>query len=288
MSAYLRFFTKLYLKKSHLQRKPSDLPVVGYLNDVITRSIILDGRYESSELSFLGDHIFPQLKKRGVCLDIGAHIGNHSMYFSRYFDKVIAFEPHPQTFELLKINASYRSNIVPINSGCSMSNCKVLASQPDGNSGGTKIQESIDRSSSDKVVEFSLEALDEVEILRNVESIDFMKVDVKGHEYECFCGATKLLKKYSPLIVCEINADNLNNGTSSAVHILRQCGYEYMYELAEYEGQFSKLTRNLSSAIHGIITNRRLKKKLKLKITRQLTQRDHRMVFFSKELLDSG
>ena len=40
----------------------------------------------------------------GTVLDIGANIGNHSLFFSNYFYKVLSFEPHPKIFKVLAIN----------------------------------------------------------------------------------------------------------------------------------------------------------------------------------------
>lgn len=71
-----------------------------------------------------------KLKRRSVCLDIGANIGCMSLYFARFFEKVIAIEPHPATYQLLKLNASLVDNIVPVNKGCSNSNQKATALVP--------------------------------------------------------------------------------------------------------------------------------------------------------------
>ena len=197
MSAYLRFFTKKLLQKNHLRRnETSSYPIVCYVNDYISDRIILDGRYELDELNFLAKDIFPKLNHRGLCLDIGAHIGNHSLFFSKYFDKVISFEPHPVTFQLLKLNASITNNVVPICKGCSNRNQKLIAVEPWRNSGGTSIQVETIEENHGKVIEFNVEPLDEMEILNNSGSIDFIKVDIEDHELECFLGAKELLERY--------------------------------------------------------------------------------------------
>src|SRR5690606_7289354 len=42
----------------------------------------------------------------GLCLDIGANVGNHTIFFSRFcnFDEVWAYEPFPESFALLQEN----------------------------------------------------------------------------------------------------------------------------------------------------------------------------------------
>ena len=37
-------------------------------------------------------------------------------------------------------------------------------------------------------------------------SIDLLKVDVEGYEFEVFRGAQKLIEKHHPLVICEVEA----------------------------------------------------------------------------------
>jgi FkbM family methyltransferase len=54
-----------------------------------------------------------------LIVDIGAHIGLSTLYFKRLFPQstVIAYEPHPESFALLKHNVEFNqlSNVIPIN-----------------------------------------------------------------------------------------------------------------------------------------------------------------------------
>ena len=289
MNAYLRYFAKLFLKSSRKRRRAQPVrPIVVYTEDIISDSILLDGWYEYDILKFLARSVFPNLNKHLTCLDIGAHIGNHSLYFSQYFKKVIAFEPHPTTFEILRLNASSVDNITTINLGCSNKNRKKTAVEPTGNSGGTTIEKSLQNSTSPKNVDFLLTPLDELEFLKDLDSIDFMKVDVEGHEYECFCGAMRLLKQYSPVIGCEILSNSITNGMSPTNQMLDKIGYRYMYEIldpglgGERQSKLIKVKYKFTAAIYGMITNRRKGRQFKLKLTDTLSNRDHRMVLFSK------
>lgn len=51
------------------------------------------------------DHLLPDVGKLDVFLDIGANTGQVSRYFLDYANRVIAFEPDPDTFKIL---SSYR------------------------------------------------------------------------------------------------------------------------------------------------------------------------------------
>ncbi len=57
--------------------------------------------YETEELGFIARHFHG-----GVFVDVGANIGNHTVYALKFLeaDKVIAFEPNPAAARLLHIN----------------------------------------------------------------------------------------------------------------------------------------------------------------------------------------
>jgi tRNA/tmRNA/rRNA uracil-C5-methylase (TrmA/RlmC/RlmD family) len=69
--------------------------------DSICREIILNKLYESSLLNAMCSIV---KDKNTVALDVGANIGNHSLYFAKYFKKVISFEPAPNNCWIFKAN----------------------------------------------------------------------------------------------------------------------------------------------------------------------------------------
>lgn len=72
-------------------------------------SINLDGRYENTELTLLEQFIKKKLPNshKNTALDIGANIGNHSVFLSKFFNHVYSFEPNPITYDVLLLNAKY-------------------------------------------------------------------------------------------------------------------------------------------------------------------------------------
>lgn len=77
-----------------------DAYVFLFANDFITNNVKLYGIWEP-HLLFLFDRL---LTAESVVLDIGAHIGLHSIYLSRKAHIVHSFEPHPDTVRLLQYN----------------------------------------------------------------------------------------------------------------------------------------------------------------------------------------
>ena len=73
----------------------------------LVRDIIVKGLHEERLLRILFDKLLVQWIpefKAGVILDVGANIGNHTCFFARYFNQVIAFEPNPVAYRILQAN----------------------------------------------------------------------------------------------------------------------------------------------------------------------------------------
>src|SRR5690606_23965691 len=65
----------------------------GNLNNNIDAAIYYYGAFEKPLLHFVGSAITTIAGKDGVFVDIGANIGQHSLYMSQVSKQVIAFEP---------------------------------------------------------------------------------------------------------------------------------------------------------------------------------------------------
>jgi predicted RNA methylase len=75
--------------------------ITGFKNDLITNGLrIRKDYYENIMLEFIRKNI-----PKGVMVDVGANIGNHTIYLAKYCaTNVIAYEPFPDTFKLLEQN----------------------------------------------------------------------------------------------------------------------------------------------------------------------------------------
>ena len=82
-------------------------PILVDAHSEIGKQIISYGFTEKHIL----DTIFKKLKKtkNHICLDVGANIGSHSIFFSNYFKKIISFEPVLRTFKILQINTEKKT-----------------------------------------------------------------------------------------------------------------------------------------------------------------------------------
>src|SRR3990167_2424357 len=92
--------------------------ITGFKNDLITNGLrTTKNYYEFEMLEFIRNNI-----ERGVMVDVGANIGNHTLYLAKYCANIVlAFEPFPDTHQLLESNILQNKicNVQPINFGLS-------------------------------------------------------------------------------------------------------------------------------------------------------------------------
>lgn len=187
--------------------------------DHVGTAIALWGRYERDELELLMEALAPQLAAAGTCLDIGANIGNHALFFADHFAAVLAFEPNPRTFRLLALNAELRPNIRCCNVGLSDADGPARLAVTADNLGMATLH-----GGAGAAVDCELRRLDGLDLLDG-QRVSLMKIDVEGHEAAVLRGATALLARDRPVVVLEQTAAEIEGGSSAAIELLRQHGY---------------------------------------------------------------
>jgi FkbM family methyltransferase len=139
------------------------------------------------------DHVLRYYNKNSkrVALDIGASYGFFTTGLAQNFKTVHSFEINPSVIPHLKINTSSYSNVNIHEYGLSDIEKSVLIL--DGtHSGFVKI--------SDKGnVQSKVKTIDSF----NFQDIDFIKMDVEGHEYEVFKGGVNTITINRPVIMFE-------------------------------------------------------------------------------------
>ena len=110
-----KYTTEKY--KEHIKKFPN---IAHPAFDVIGPHISLFGRFEHNELKVLEERVFNKIDcSNSTCLDIGANIGNHSVFFANFFSNIYSFEPYPDSYYLLKFNSKNFNNIKTFNFGAS-------------------------------------------------------------------------------------------------------------------------------------------------------------------------
>lgn len=234
--AFRRLLLKTLLRSQNKRNLRAQKPrLVGYAFDQITAKIHIDGRFEDWDLTALENLVFPRIDPKGVCLDIGANIGNHSVAFSSHFSEVHAFEPNTNVFELLKINAKLADNIKPWNFGLSQKAQTFQVVEKLGNVGSSGVGVDAGPLVGD-TMNFEMQALDHTDLNLKDKRITFVKIDVEGHEPEAIAGAKKTLERHQPIVGLEIARTTVDEGSNEAVGLLKDIGYKHFYEIPRARG----------------------------------------------------
>jgi FkbM family methyltransferase len=214
--------------KKHIADARKQLVVFSF--DYVANNINFDGVYERDAL----DSFFDWLRTLGVdtrhaaAIDIGANIGNHSLYFSDHFENVYSFEPNPRTYQVLRLNAELAKNVHCWQIGLSDRNGSAAMRIPPHNIGGASIGDKWEHSAQ------SIEVRTLDSLLPDVEKVRLIKVDVEGHEYQAISGSRKLIKAHRPIILFEQHLVDFRDGRSPVISLLQELGYENFAILKKY------------------------------------------------------
>jgi len=156
--------------------------------------------YEKELLS----SIESQLKDGGTFIDIGAHVGNHSLYFLQNTSaNVMSFEPNPEAYRALAANiyhGEYRLRAQAFNIAIADKEADGILSPENPKDAGTMTilwpEEKKDG------VKVKIRPLDSF-IKQIDEDVKLIKIDTEGCEVSVLEGAKKIIKKYYPVICAE-------------------------------------------------------------------------------------
>lgn len=150
----------------------------------------------------------------GMILDIGANIGYYSILYTLAMPDctIAAFEPSKRSYRFLQMNTGDFHRIMPIHNGFSDTEKKVTLSMPKnlpkdrkGNtglmslSGGGNNSEEVQLKTLDDLYGYELGEI----YFRN--KIQYIKIDVEGHELQVINGGKKTLRKHKPHVELEFN-----------------------------------------------------------------------------------
>lgn len=151
------------------------------------------------EIDLLSD-VFPRIDKNSVVVDVGANIGNHTIFFSKVCGaKVIAFEPFKAARDRLIDNVKLNRvddlvdvRDVALGAFTSAGHMEVISLS---NIGQTMVKRHANGSGNVKIM-----TLDDALEGRDV---DLLKIDTEGMELEVLRGAETTIRRCNPLIYAE-------------------------------------------------------------------------------------
>jgi FkbM family methyltransferase len=164
----------------------------------------------------------------GCVLDIGANIGYLSKLFSGWVGpsgSVHSFEPVPETFQLLEHNVRrvglHNVHVHNLALSSTRGSCTMeIPTYPDGR---PNLYESYISPGGGEGVAIEMDTLDQ----RGLGDVDFIKIDVEGHEWEVLQGGRALVARCLPPLLIEVegNLEGRETPTGKLNAFLADLGY---------------------------------------------------------------
>lgn len=174
-------------------------------NDHIQKTIALSGNFYEPEML---DDIQTRVRalnapQNAVALDVGANIGNHTIYFGKVLHlNTIAFEPTPRSHAVLCKNIALNQlegHVQALRIGAGRQSGRATMQTRDAtNWGMNQLDENSDG-------EIEVKRLDDIP---RTGPVVLMKVDVEGMELDVLRGAAEILRTDHPLLYIEAATDD--------------------------------------------------------------------------------
>jgi len=154
---------------------------------------------DSGEVKVI-NYIRNKAGKNVTLFDVGANIGNYSLLLKDKFpnSSIFSFEPSKKTFEKLKLNIKDKKNILSVNCGLGAKEETRILYYNYELSGLSSLYKrkwdnyDVDLDKEEKV---KIITLDKFCRDKNINHIDFLKIDVEGNEFNVLKGAQDMLSK---------------------------------------------------------------------------------------------
>lgn len=157
--------------------------------------------YEPEELEIIRRHFVPG----SVFCDIGANIGNHSLFVLKFLfaSRAILFEPNPAAISILRSNLQLNG----VEQMCDLSNLGIGLSNADAE--GMEVRALPKNLGAGRLVEGAgTIALRRGDDVLGDTAVDFIKIDVEGMEMAVLVGLSGLVKAQRPTLFIEVDDAN--------------------------------------------------------------------------------
>lgn len=181
-----------------------NMVIYGYEQDYVFNTIKNTQKfYENTVL----EKWTPFFQNANTILDIGANLGNHTLYWANKIPnaKIYSFEPYDPNFEVLSKNVSenHLNNITVIHKGIGDKEGKAeIKSTDPQNFGSTSLEYYSDEEKGISMI--TVDSFYEENCLKN---IDFIKIDVEGFEIKVLKGMPVVLTECYPDLWVEVSDD---------------------------------------------------------------------------------
>lgn len=162
--------------------------------------------------------VVERIKKRGTVLQAGGNCGLYPVLLSKYFDRVITFEPDESNYEILVKNLEHHKieNVAAFNFALGeTSRIAGLTKGPKDNVGMHRIDDG------PGAAQVPMSAIDSM--FGTEGEIDFIWLDIELYELPALKGAVETIKRAKPLLMLE-------NRNYAIDVLLNGLNYEHLFD----------------------------------------------------------
>jgi FkbM family methyltransferase len=154
-----------------------------------------------------------------TAIDIGANRGEYTFQMSRVFNSVWSFEPNTEVAQPIISARIANVCFIPVALSSSEGTASLTVPIVNGYANhGLGSIENHKQNEQTRTFEVPLRTLDSF----NISDVDFIKMDVEGHEMKTLRGAAETIDKWRPICLVELVGDH----QSEVLEFFRALGYE--------------------------------------------------------------
>lgn len=175
--------------------------------------------------------------KGSVVFDVGANVGVSSIYaVLNGAKKIYAFEPVPETYDILKNNIKLNkleNKIVPINYGLGNDERMKEVRYSFAGDGMAKInliEDEVNKKVKNTLIRII--KIDKFVKKYKIRRVNFIKMDVEGYEENVLLGAKETIKKWKPIL--SFSAYHLPTDKERLPNVVKSIRPDYNIELNKY------------------------------------------------------
>jgi FkbM family methyltransferase len=167
----------------------------GTSDTFIYKEIFIDGCYKEN---------VDKLTKDSVVIDLGAHIGLFSLYCATKCQKIYAYEPHYENYNLAVKNLKKVTNVNLFKLAVWSKSGEIVGLSDKGTQTGDHM---LTKNVLDKRLQTKTTTLEEIFTKNNIDHCDLLKVDIEGAEYATLLNTPDFIFKKIKAVCLEFHND---------------------------------------------------------------------------------
>jgi FkbM family methyltransferase len=222
------------------------IPYTGNLANFIDWTVFYYGGFSVNELRLLGA-LADALRAQGKPVnffDIGANIGQHTLFMSRHSDRIFAFEPFAYVREqmLRKLEYAKVDNVTAFPVAMGNRNETGVFHPPTGANQGTgTLGDTLPDNASSESISVQVVRGDDFFAANQLPPISLLKIDVEGYEVNALEGMRETLWRDRPPILMEIQLATESGSVSGKNASIQSLLYpdHLLFEVGSSHGQYT-------------------------------------------------